>query len=101
MKTRRHRESPWGWHAGAPRSMDEQAHEAGRIAEQIKPLLAGWPPQVQSAILAELLAIWLAGHVDLGSRDMTTQLRAALLDDHLVLVDELVPVVAKGMGLPW
>jgi hypothetical protein len=34
------------------------------IVEQIKLLLAGHEPLVQSAILAELLGILLAGHLD-------------------------------------
>lgn len=32
------------------------------IVERIKPLLAGHPPEMQGAVLANLLSIWLAGH---------------------------------------
>lgn len=32
------------------------------IARKIAPLLAGNPPQIQGAVLAELLSLWLAGH---------------------------------------
>lgn len=32
------------------------------LMEMIKPLLAGHPPEVQGAVLADLLAYWLAGH---------------------------------------
>jgi hypothetical protein len=37
-----------------------------RIVERIKPILAGQPPQVQGAVLAELLGLWLAGHYLMG-----------------------------------
>lgn len=33
-----------------------------RIVEQVRPLLAGRGPQVQGAVCADLLALWLAGH---------------------------------------
>ena len=37
------------------------------IADRIKPLLAGHPPEAQGAVLAELLSMWLAGHYQLGA----------------------------------
>jgi hypothetical protein len=33
-----------------------------RIIEQIRPLLAGYNPTTQGAVIAELFAIWLGGH---------------------------------------
>jgi|SRR5262252_2912980 len=36
-------------------------------AEAIKPLLAGLGPEVQGAILAELVSIWLRGHIEVGA----------------------------------
>lgn len=35
--------------------------KAVNIAAKIRPLLAGHGPEVQGAVLAELLSIWLAG----------------------------------------
>jgi hypothetical protein len=54
------------------------------VAQRIHPLLAGLPPQVQGAALADLLATWLAGH--------EPELREALLDLHIHTVRELVPI---------
>lgn len=41
---------------------DEKAYRADRIVEAIRPMLAGHPPEVQGAALADLLAIFIAGH---------------------------------------
>ena len=41
---------------------DEQVRAAEAIVEAIRPLLAGHPPEVQGAVLADLLAMFLAGH---------------------------------------
>lgn len=44
--------------------MNERREEAVSVleaAKQIAPILAGRPPDVQSAILGELVSIWLSG----------------------------------------
>jgi hypothetical protein len=81
--------------------VDALADEVTRLVAQIRPLLAGRPPRVQGVVLAELLAIWLAGHIDPTNREMTARRRAELLAQHRDNVEELVPILAKGMGLPW
>jgi hypothetical protein len=124
MKVGRRPESPWGYEPRSER-IGALALEAARLADQIRPLLAG----VQGAVLAELLATWIAGHVDPTSEErladqirpllaellatwiaghvdptseeLTARLRAEFLAAHINGVEELVPVVAKGMGLPW
>jgi hypothetical protein len=68
------------------------------VVARIKPLLAGRPPGVQGAILADLLAIWLAGHQVAGDAEATRKLRAEMLAMHLTLVRQLVPVNAKIIG---
>jgi hypothetical protein len=65
------------------------------IVGKIRPLLAGLPPAMQSAILADLLAIWLAGHHVAGDAEATLTLRAHLLAEHCQLVWRLVPVNAR------
>src|SRR5262245_21904161 len=63
--------------------------EVGQVApvvEAIKPHLAGRPPAIQGAALADLLAIWLAGH--------PAEVREALLAEHISTVRELVPINA-------
>jgi hypothetical protein len=68
------------------------------LVEQIKPSLAGVPPEIQGAALADLLATWLAAHHVAGDEDATRTMRAELLAMHCGAVRELVPVNAKIMG---
>jgi len=48
-------------------------------------VLARHPPEIQSSVLAELLAIWLGG--------WPQALRGALLENHLAAVHKLLPHV--------
>jgi hypothetical protein len=43
-------------------SVDQQARMVAEISNRMKDMLAHFPPDVQGAILADLTAIWLAGH---------------------------------------
>jgi hypothetical protein len=61
------------------------------IVDGIRPLLGGQHPAVQGAVIADLLAIWLAGH--------DHDIREALLDSHLGHVRELIPVNVAMMGV--
>ena len=70
------------------------------LLNDISSLLAGKPPQVQGAVLADLLARWLAGHIDLDSSSKTDKLREEILREHLDVIRKLVPVNAKTIGLP-
>lgn len=72
--------------------------EVERAVERIKPHLGGYPPEVQGIILADLLAIWLAGHQVEGDSDATRKLRGGILATHLLMVEELVAVNAKILG---
>lgn len=67
------------------------------LVEKIRPLLAGHDPRIQGAALADLLAIWLAGHVIATPED-----RDALLALHIEYVRQLVPInqaiLAKQLG---
>lgn len=56
------------------------------MVHRIKPLLAGQPPAVQGAVLAELLAIWLGGHRVPGRPSAQAALRENLLDEHIATV---------------
>lgn len=68
------------------------------IADTIRPLLAGHSPEVQSAVLADLLAMWLAGHHVDGDEEATRTMRAELLAVHCFMVRQLTSVNAKIMG---
>ncbi len=73
-----------------------------KVAE-IGPLLHGLGPDLQSAILADLVALWLAGHVIFDPKDgplgverkQTDSTRELVLADWLDLVRDLVPVNEK------
>lgn len=64
----------------------------------IRPLLAGKDPLVQGAALADLTAIWLAGHHVAGDSAATQTVRAELLARHLEGVAKLVPINAHLIG---
>ncbi len=70
-------------------SSDEAATRTLAITEQIKPLLAGQSPEVQSAVLANLTALWLASHMG-PDAETTAAYRRGLLDGHVQLVRDLI-----------
>lgn len=69
---------------------DAEGHAAMRLAKQIYPLLAGRPPEVQGAVLADLLSMWLAGHYRGGEA-----LLERLLEHHVAAVKMILPVQIK------
>jgi hypothetical protein len=62
------------------------------LSEDIGQLLYGQGPEVQGAVLADLLAILIAGHIVPGNAAATAELREALLQHHLKCVRELIPI---------
>lgn len=61
------------------------------LTETIKPLLVGHDPGVQSGVLANLTALWLAGHISkTGSAAETAAVREDLLGGFIGLVRALV-----------
>ena len=66
-----------------------RAIEALDLVEQIRPILATRDEDVQSAALAELLALWIAGHIAGPGRTMH-QWREELLQKHIELVRKLI-----------
>jgi hypothetical protein len=81
-----------------PGTLPTDAGEVARLVESIRPLLAGHPPDVQGAALAELLATWLAGHWIPESAADTHELRESLLVTHLSMVRKLTSVNAALLG---
>ena len=63
------------------------------LRRRILPVLAGHGGATQGAVLAELLAMWIAGH-RAGGKRATDRLREDILRMHLVVVRELIPVNA-------
>jgi len=76
----------------------ERSAEVIALVALIRPLLAGKSPPVQGAVLADLLAIWLAGHHVPGNPAATQSQRAELLAQQLKAVAQLVPVNAHLIG---
>lgn len=68
------------------------------LSEQLRPLLAGKHPAVQSAALADCAATHIAGHWVPGDAAATKQLREEALDMLIQLVRDLVPACAKEIG---
>ena len=68
-----------------------QAIMATALTRVISEVLQGLPPGVQSGALAELLAIWIAGH--------HPDIREQMFADHVDLARRLVDVVARERGL--
>ena len=70
------------------------------LSEASAPLhraLAGKPPEVQGILLADLVAIWLAGHLVVGDAPATAKLRETLLRAHLRAVRKLLPINAAAI----
>lgn len=76
--------------------MPDMVAEVGQIVGQARALLAGRPSPVQSAVLADLLASYLAGHIVRADPAGTDELREQLLALHLGLVRQLIPVNAEA-----
>jgi hypothetical protein len=74
------------------KQMDEQVQE---LVKQIRPILADRAPEVQSATLADLLAIWVLGFQIPGDVELTIELQARQFDRHMQLVCDLIHVQAE------
>ena len=72
--------------------------QVGAIVNSIRPLLAGKPPELIGAVLADLLAMWLAGYVVQGDAAATAQVRREILGAHLDGMHPLIAINAKLMG---
>lgn len=73
----------------------EDSHEVLRIADTIKPLLSGHRPELQGGVLAELLALWLAGHRSINNPPSTDAFRERLLAEHIQAVRELTALNSR------
>jgi hypothetical protein len=60
--------------------------EIDRIANSIRPMLAGKPAEVQGGVLGELVSMYLAGHYQGGQEIMDL-----VLTSHVDLVRKLTP----------
>jgi hypothetical protein len=66
------------------------------MSQQCRLVLAGLPPEVQGAVLGEVVATWIAGHVITDEPGATDRLRKRLTVEHCKLVTDLVIVALSG-----
>jgi len=79
----------------AAMSDEEDADEVMALVKAVRPLFAGKPVHVQGAALADLLAMWLAGHVLLGDPKETKRMREHMLRLHVTGVRALIDINYK------
>jgi hypothetical protein len=72
----------------------EQVDKVKMLTDRISPILHGHNPEIQGAVLAELLATWLSGHVVPGDRMQTILLRGRLFHEHMKIVRDLTKLNA-------
>jgi hypothetical protein len=80
---------------------DDIATGAVEIADELAPFfdaLVGKGPEVQGAVLVQLLARYLAGHVVVGSLAQTKRIRELQLELISNAALDLVPVMAHEIG---
>lgn len=76
---------------------DEQVHAVEAIYEKVRPLFAGQAPMVVGAVLAELLATWLASHT-CGEPGPNKKYRDELIRLHIAKVRQLIPIMEAEIG---
>jgi hypothetical protein len=77
-----------------------RTREVADLIDKIRPMLAGRPVETQGCVLADCLALWIAGHHVAGDEAATRLLREELLRFHLAQVRELITVNAAILGVP-
>jgi hypothetical protein len=73
--------------------------DAAPVVKRIMPMLAGRPPELQGAVVADLLAMWLAGDLVPSDPEATREIRERILAEHVEAVRELIQVNTKMMGV--
>lgn len=72
--------------------------EVEALSGEISPLLHGRAPDIVGAVLADLTAMWLAGHVVQGDPEAAENLREQLLLMHVRTIERLTIVYARLIG---
>jgi hypothetical protein len=73
----------------------QQAEKVAEIVECVGPILAGNPPEVIGAALADLFATLLAGHYDPRGPEETAKMREELISRWLDIARQLIEVNEK------
>ena len=72
--------------------LSKQAYEVMELVRAIRPLLSGRAAEVQGATLADLLAMWLAGHVNANDPEDSDRIREQALQMHIEAVKGLIDI---------
>jgi hypothetical protein len=80
--------------------MTRDALAAYELSRMLAKHLTGRSVEVQGAALADLLAIWLAGHVNSDDPDHSDDIREALLEAHINAVRALIQIAYEGKVKP-
>lgn len=70
---------------------EEMTVRALTLSRIIAPVLYGEPSYVQGACLADLMSLWIAGHIVPGDPEATEKARRDFVADWLTAVWKLVP----------
>jgi hypothetical protein len=77
-----------------------EADEVVALVAAVRPLLVGKAKEVQGAALADLVSIWLAGHVVRGDQKATDRWRKDILAMHVETVRLLIPINYQALVEP-
>ena len=77
-------------HGQAKKIAEKMADITEETVAKIRPMLAGLGPEVQGAVLADLFAMYLAGHVGCDAEEVA-KIREEVIETWLKTVRELVP----------
>lgn len=73
------------------KGVDEAVVE--HLVNQIRPILRGYPAEIQGAVCANLIALWIAGHRDADNPRAPgpAEFREQLLTDAIDFIRDLIP----------
>jgi len=84
--------------ADADKKIDEEEDEVLELIHRISPILYGNEPGVQGAVLADLVARWLAGHFHEEGGEFSKKVRREILADFTKLVRGLLPFHVEAVN---
>jgi fructose-1,6-bisphosphatase len=76
-------------------TLEQQARDVSALVRVVGTLLSKKHPDVIGAALADLTAIWIAGHACPGNQQETDRMRDELLTAHIEAIETLIPANAR------
>ena len=77
---------------------ESEIRQVAELIADARPVFAGRPAAIQGGALADLTAMWLAGHVMSGDRAGTIKLRQEILANHITMIRKLIEINERMMG---